>query len=270
MEAISEVDIGDYMGDLFEAPDLVGGDELVREYLPLIPMKFFNECDQYEGITLLMKYSSALWFDGVKILLEHGVDMNIEDENGLNAFMYVMKTYNNMMEEIIVGCDSTYTLNALNNIKSKPNLDCEIIDNIMKRSDLNLSHGKYHPISDDEYLKIIKNLANRTFDGKFEAVERIVELFESHGLTYKQNYLVLSLGNTLNMNDGRSHFVGEGLRNYDSTRYLIEKLKYNNVEIDCLIEDEICGSHNKELVKKWLSGDIDWKHYYVTILEVLE
>lgn len=274
-KVLSDEDIGDYMLDLFEAPDLVGGDELVKEYLQLIPMNFLNKCDQYEKITLLMKYSNALWFDGIKILLEHGVDINAEDENGLNAFMYVMQSYNNMMEAIMVGCDCRYTLNALNDIKARTNLgeklDSATINDIMKHTSLRISHGKYYPISDDEYVEIIKSLANRTFDGKFETVEKIVNLFESHGLQYKQKYLLLSFDNTTNMNDGGMHFVGEGLRNYDSTRYLIEKFRDNNIEVDnYLTEDKIHGSHNNELFKKWTSGDINWKHYYVTILEVLE
>lgn len=273
IDLIVEIIYDDNMSILFDAPYLVDGDEELKKCLKIMPMKFINNCDEYEGISLLMRYCDELWFDGVKILLDNKVDINIKNEDGLTAFMCVMNTYNNMMEQIIVSCDSIYTLNSLNIINSMSDLDdlnCETIDKIMKKSNLILKHGKNSTISDDEYVKIIKSLANRTFDGKFEAVEKIVNLFELNGLIYEQNHLLLSLNNTVNMNDYNMHFSCKDMRNYDSTRYFIEKLKNENIDIDCLTEDLICGKHNKELFKKWMSGDTNWEHYYVTRLNELE
>jgi hypothetical protein len=269
-------DVRDMMDDLFEACDLVGGDEIVIDYISKLSLNTLNKCDVYEGITLLMKYSSALWYDGIKILLNHGVDMHVEDDSCICAFMRVLETYNNMMEQINVGCDSWYTMEALNVIKARiqnsNNLDYEIVSTVMKNTDLHISHGKYYPISDEEYVKIIKGLAMRTFDGKFEIVDKIINLFEQNGFTYSNKYLELSLLGSTNYNDGSMHFAFDEMRNFDSTRLLIEKFNKNNMDVSFLLNklEKIHGSHNKDLISKWILGNDDWEHCYVDILKVLE
>jgi hypothetical protein len=276
-DVITEVDVDEYdlMGDLFEACDLVEGDEIVKDYISELSLTTLNKCDLYEG-TLLMKYASVLWYDGIEILLKHGVDMYIENDIHTSAFMCVMKTYNNMMEQINVGCDSRYTMKALNIIKThiqnSNDLDYEMVSTIMKNTDLCILHGKSYPISNEEYVKIIKGIAMRTFDGKFEMVDKIVNLFEQYGFTYSNKYLELSLSGSTIYNDGNMHFAFDEMRNFDSTRLLIEKFKKNKIDVSFLSDklEKIKGSRNKDLISKWILGNDDWQHYYVQILEVLE
>lgn len=276
---ISVIDVDDLINDLFEAPDFMSGAEMLNDSLEHVSLEKLNSLDQYEGITLLMKYCECLWFDGINILLNvNGIDINVEDERGLNAYMYVLNTYNNMMEQLMVNCDCGYTLDALNvvrdSIQNNIDLDANKIDKLLRHTSLHIKHGKYYPISDNEYVKIIKQIATRTFDGKFETVEKILTLFEEKGfgvdVTNAKKYLKLCLEPTINYHDGNTHCM---FRNYDSLIYVLNKLDELNISTTFFLEEvektNFENKSEKKLIKEFIIDKSTRKNYYLKMLENL-
>ena len=158
--------------EMFEVHDFVDSETSLREGILNLSLDMINGINEDEGMTLLMKYSKELWYEGVAILFERGVDIHVKkNDDEYDAFMYIMETYNKIMEEIIVSCDSCNTRDALNKIKCQINqgiiLTYKDIKKLLENSNLNLYH-EYYSITNEEYVELVKQLAFRTFDGKIE------------------------------------------------------------------------------------------------------
>ena len=200
----------EYFFNMFE-----GNDDLMKE---CVKSEFFDPNFRYDyrdNRTPIMLCCDAMYYEGIKILLENGADLTLLDDNGDSALSILMNSYNTNMERIHEGCDSLFLVCVIESIRRgiENPIECmkyssywnskyihdylrsilkhPLIDNINifdvlkglvfhPNNDLNI-FDVYSPVTREEVCKIVEKIANSTYDGHFVEHDRILELLKEYG-----------------------------------------------------------------------------------------
>lgn len=206
----------------------------------------------FDSQNCLMLACESLQYDLIKIFLKNGANMYQCDRDGNCAFIYLLKKYTNITSQLTNDLDNWYVENELRKINRMSDDEYKEYN---KNPIINQYLSIYHP-EKDELKRLVKRLANRTFDGSIEIIDSIIKLFIDNG--FDINFVNESGNSLLNLSLSRYTYENEQLSDYFCDSYATRKL----IKLGCNTNELRSLSNIDPVMIDWMYGDFNEEHSY--------